>query len=118
MGFGTNVWPEILSRVAKAAFEAVGIGENGNRKTRDDYEAEIVALENAHAREIGALETQLSNLRDSLSRETEARIEWQTRARYAESEISAAMELPSTIGPAPGELARIIRALRIRAGQN
>jgi hypothetical protein len=38
--------------------------------------------------------------------------EWRARAEIAESELSAAFGLPSTIGPAPGEAARVVAALR------
>jgi hypothetical protein len=36
-------------------------------------------------------------------------VHWRTRAEYAEGEIVAALGLPSTMAPAPGELARVLR---------
>lgn len=36
-------------------------------------------------------------------------VRWRTRTQYAEGEIGAALGLPSTMAPAPGELARVLR---------
>lgn len=41
-----------------------------------------------------------------------ARNMWQARAEYAEQELSQAFGLPGTIGPSPGEAARIVQRLR------
>lgn len=38
--------------------------------------------------------------------------EWRSRAEYAERELSAALDLPPSIGPAEGEAKRIVETLR------
>jgi hypothetical protein len=100
---------------AVAAEDSVAQGLAAIRGLKDEVErlrARVAELEHPRSYLPPGVERAEAVFAASVLAIEQERDTWRARAEFAERELSQAFGLPGTIGPAPGEAARIVQRLR------